>query len=84
MIFWGLLFLIFGAVSIETQSWLPLIIAGIAWLIAQPFERPLTATIRAGGLSPEVPHSCASAFLSLLLYGSMILVLVAIVTNWRG
>lgn len=52
---WLLVIVAFGGVSIMTWSPIPVGLAVVGWLIAQIFERPLRAEVAAAGRNPELP-----------------------------
>lgn len=74
MIFWGMAFLLFGAVALESGEWWPLVVVVVAMMIVSPTQRKLES--EAGD-----PYPLVVVIVIVVAFGLPIL---AILSNWRG
>jgi hypothetical protein len=83
--FWILMFGSFALISVMVVNPIPIVAVAVAWLVAQPFERPLRNEIIAAGGNPEAPPSptsptgCLAFILYVLVMGAAILLFIGIV-----
>ena len=83
--FWILMFGSFAMLSVMVINPLPIVAVVIAWLIAQPLERPLRDEIVAVGGHPDMPPSpssptgCLALVVYVLVMGAALLLFIGIV-----
>lgn len=85
MIFWLLMFASFSILSVAMLNPVPFLLVLIAWLIAQPIERPLRRTIEADRRNPELPApptsfvGCQACVMWFVVMGLALLLLAGVV-----
>jgi hypothetical protein len=82
--FWLMMFLTFGLLSIATLSPIPLVIVVVVWVVSRPIEKPFVdEVIRTGGDPNAIPnplsngYGCQAFILWVFLFGSMGLFAIA-------
>ena len=83
--FWILLFVATGGLSILAINPIPIIACAVLWAIAQPVEQPLKATIREAGRNPDMPPpptsgtGCLAFLLWCVAMGGVVLLCIGVV-----
>ena len=83
--FWILMFGSFATLSVMVINPLPIVAVTVAWLIAQPLERPLRDEIVAAGGHPDMPPSpssptgCGALLVYVLVMGAALLLFIGVV-----
>lgn len=82
--FWSLLIIVAGLLSVVGLSPIPIVAALILTAIGRTAEAPFVATVEAAGGSPDRPRGCLATIIAVLCVGFILMVALAAIVGVLG